>query len=236
MYHIVICDDEETILKDMGTAIEKEFAKQNLKIRRTLISDAYKLQELLEKEPVDVLFLDIDMPYMNGMELATWILEKQLPLLLVFVTNQDTLVYQTFRYQPFGFIRKSVFHEEIEDIVERLGEKLQYSQDFIVWQQGGESIKLKLKDISYFEADSNYVNVVTKEKVYRFRDTLVALEKRLEMKGFIRIHKGFLINGEKMHILKSDSIEMEEGTLLPIGRSYGEEVKKKIMLLLRKYR
>lgn len=236
MYHIVICDDEETILNTMGMKIEAEFASKDMEVKKTLILDAHKLQQLLEKEDVDVLFLDIDMPHMNGMEIAGWIQEKNLPLLLVFVTSQDTLVYQTFRYQPFGFIRKSVFEEEIGDVVERLCEKLRYSQDFIVWQQSGENIKLKLQDIGYIEADSNYVNVVTADKTYRFRDTLSALEKRLDPKGFIRIHKGFLINGEKMHILKADSLEMEGGTLLPIGRSYADEVKKKIMLLLRKYR
>jgi len=236
MYHIVICDDEVTILNNLGTKIEEEFSARNLEIKKTLISDAHKLQQLLEIEAVDVLFLDIDMPHMNGMEIAGWIQERNLSLFLVFVTSQDTLVYRTFRYQPFGFIRKSVFDDEIGEVVQRLSEKLQSGQDYMVWQQNGENIKVKLQDISYIEADSNYVNVMTMEKVYRFRDTLSALEKRLEPKGFIRIHKGFLINGEKMHIMKSDSLEMEDGTLLPIGRSYGDEVKKKIMVLLRKYR
>lgn len=236
MYHIVVCDDEVTILNNIGTKIENEFFVRNVEVKKTLISDAHELQKLLEKENVDVLFLDIDMPHMNGMEIAGWIQEKKLSLLLVFVTSQDTLVYQTFRYQPFGFIRKSVFEDEIRDVVERLCEKLKYSQDFLVWQQNGENVKLDLKDISYTEADSNYVNVIAFEKVYRFRDTLSALEKRLEGKGFIRIHKGFLMNGEKMHIMKSDSVEMEDGTILPIGRSYAEEAKKKVTMLLRKYR
>lgn len=235
MYHIVICDDEETILENLGETIEAEFAKKNLQVHKTLISDAYQLQEIMQKEAVDVLFLDIDMPYMNGMELAAWLQEEKIPTLLVFVTNQDTLVYQTFRYQPFGFIRKSVFKQEIGEVVERLHEKLHYSKDYMVWQQGGESIKLKLAEIYYFESDSNYVKVITKEKTYRFRDTLAALEKQLEPKGFIRIHKGFLMNGEKLHVLKADAVIMEDGTTLPIGRSYAEEVKKKVMLLMRKF-
>lgn len=233
---VVICDDEEVILKNMSHSIETEFQSRGFRIDKILLTNPVKLQEHLKNQPTDVLFLDIDMPYINGMEIAAWIQEERIPVLLVFVTNQDTLVYQTFRYQPFGFIRKSVFEEEIGEVIERIALKLQYSEDYVVWQHAGESIKLKLEDIFYLEADSNYVNVKTKEKEYRFRDTLTSLENKLEAKGFFRIHKGFLINGERVHVLKSDHIEMEDGAILPIGRSYSESVRKKLMLLMRKYR
>lgn len=235
-YHIVVCDDEETILKDMGRVIEEEFLKRDVGIQSVFLPDARQLLEYLKRERVDVLFLDIDMPYINGMEIASFIQERNLPVLLIFVTSQDTLVYQTFRYQPFGFIRKSVFRDEIGEVAERVVTKLERIQDAIVWQQSGESVIVKLKDIIYLESDLNYVNVITEDKTYRFRDTLTNLEGRLEPKGFIRIHKGFMVNGDKVHILKADRIQMEDGTFLPVGRSYGEAVKKKLMLLFRRYR
>ena len=64
------------------------------------------------------------MPYFNGMDIAGYINEKALHTILVFVTSHDALVYQTFAYRPFGFIRKTHIEEEIDELTERIKKEL----------------------------------------------------------------------------------------------------------------
>ena len=105
MYHIVICDDEKEILQELSEKIKEQFERKNISAEYSCVDDSRTLMELLQTEKVDVLFLDIDMPYFSGMDIAGWITENGLNTILVFVTSHDALVYQTFAYRPFGFMR-----------------------------------------------------------------------------------------------------------------------------------
>ena len=90
-------------------------------------------------------------------------------------------------------------------------------------------IKLQLDEILYFESDGNYLKLFSKDKEYRFRDTLSAIENTLSDSGFVRIHKGFLVNQAAVKMLTSDEAELVNGTRIPIGRSYSEAAKKQLM-------
>ena len=107
MYQIAICDDEEKILLDIQKKIEKYFISQEMDANYFYTNDSEKMLEYIKNEPLDVLFLDIDMPHISGMDIASYIKENRLEILLVFVTSQDALVYQSFAYRPFGFLRKT---------------------------------------------------------------------------------------------------------------------------------
>ncbi len=107
MYHIVICDDEKEILDDILRKVRNCFDENDILACYTGFDDARKLMECIQNKKIDVLFLDIDMPYHNGMDIAGYINEHGLKTILIFITSHDALVYQTFAYRPFGFIRKT---------------------------------------------------------------------------------------------------------------------------------
>ena len=94
-------------------------------------------------------------------------------------------------------------------------------------------IRLNIDDLIYFEADSNYVKLVTSKEVYRFRTTLRMLEEELMNKGFIRIHKGFLVNQIFVHTIRAADVELTNGVLLPISRTNKEEVRKQLLRYMR---
>lgn len=229
---VVICDDEVRILKEMKAYVERIFRQSAYQGEVIAISDSAKLAERLETAQIDILLLDIDMPHINGMELAGAILEKRLPILLIFVTGKESLVYDSFQYQPFSFIRKSMYEKELEDTLLRAIRKL-LSRDTIALRQGGVYMRLDLSDILYLEADGNYVKIVTEKETVRHRETLSHMEQQLDGKGFIRIHKGFLVNEQAVFRLLSDKVALTNGEELPIGRKSREETRK---LLLRGFR
>ena len=91
------------------------------------------------------------------------------------------------------------------------------------------NVKLRLEDILYFESEGNYLKVITDDEEYRFRETMQTLEMSLSSDGFVRIHKGFLLNQGSVKMIKSDSVILCNDVQLPFGRSYLESARKKLM-------
>lgn len=236
MYHIVVCDDEKEILDDILTKVRSCFEKNNISARYTGIDDSRKLMECIQNEKIDVLFLDIDMPYHNGMDIAGYINELGLQTILIFITSHDALVYQTFAYRPFGFIRKTHINQEIDELVRRVHNELLENKQELVIQKGQELTRVFIKDIIYIEAEKNYLMIRTCDDIIRIRETMMNLSNELQGKGFIRCHKGYLVHAEYIEKLKNSEIILRTGNenvVLPVGRSYEKEVHRKILEMLR---
>lgn len=236
MYQIAICDDESKILNDIHTKIAACFKEQDIPAEYFCTDDSKKMMEQLQQEKVDVLFLDIDMPYFSGMDIAAYLNENRLNTILVFVTSQDALVYQTFTYRPFGFIRKTHIDEELQELVKRINKELNDRKQDLVVSKGQELIRILLQDILYIESEGNYLNFYMKNDTLKIRETMTNMEKELCHKGFIRCHKGYLINGEHIGKLRSGEVDLQCNSAtvsVPVGRSYEKDVRKKIMELMR---
>lgn len=233
MYKIAICDDEDKILEDLLEAIKLNILRLNIKVEYFTTSDSEELLRYLENEEPHILFLDINMPKFDGMDIGEFLMNKESNTSLIFVTSYDELVYQSFKYHPFGFIRKSHFHEEIYDNLKSVMKTLEDKKDSLTIKSGNELIKIEINKIRYFEAEQNYVVVFTDKCNYRFRETLGNLEKELEGKGFLRVHRGYMVNQKWVFIFNSREIKLQDGCIIPIGRSYWEEVKKQLMKFMR---
>ena len=235
-YQITICDDEPKILDDLAQRIKDGFIQLKIEAEYYCTTNSAQVMEHLQTNVVDVIFLDIDMPVFSGMDIAGYLNEKQPQAILVFVTSHDALVYQSFAYRPFGFLRKTHLDEELQRVMERVRKELQNRKRDIVISKGQELIRILIQDILYLEAEGNYLNIHTKNEVLRVRETLTNMEKELLGKGFLRCHKGYLINAEYIEKFKTTEVDLRMGEVfqtIPIGRSYEKEVRSRIMELLR---
>ena len=232
MLKVVVCDDEENILKDIAGIVENKLSERQVECSVQAINDARILLEELKENLIDVLFLDIDMPYYSGMDIASYISENNLSTILIFVTSHDELVFKTFAYKPFGFIRKIHLDEEIDELVDRLSKELEDRKQELVITRAGEIVKVPLCDISYIESEGNYLNIRTREELVRHRETMSNMENELKGKDFIRCHKGYLVNVNFIEKMKMSELIVKcgkEEVIVPVGRSYEKDVKKKIM-------
>lgn len=223
---IYLCDDERQILQDMAGKVRG--MQPGSRVR--CFERSGELWVALQAERCDVLCLDIDMPEMSGLELAAKMEELAVRPLLIFVTSHDELVYDSLKFHPFGFVRKAYFAEEMEKLLEDCTEELGSRERHFFFQSGAERVRLSLQEILYFESDGNYVKLFARVgEPYRFRDTLYSLEAALSGDGFIRIHKGFLVNQRAVRVLRGNEAELENGTCLPIGKSYVQETRSRLM-------
>ena len=225
---IAVCDDESKILEDIKSIILNLYPGDDV----NLFSSG---EEFLESDDnPDVLLLDIDMPGMSGMDVASKLAEKETDTLMVFVTAHDELVYDSFKYHPFAFVRKTYLREELSGVLKDCRLKIDKKNKRYVFKSGSETVSLSLDEILYFESFANYLTVKTKTLEYKTRSTISGAQNELEKNDFLRIHKGFLVNLEHVKTVKSDELLLDNDETLPIGKSYSEEARKVILKYMRR--
>ena len=222
---IFICDDELKILSDISAKVRSLLPEADI----SEFTGGNALLEAICENSCDILLLDIDMPEISGLDIASRLTDPANKPLLVFVTSHDELVYDSLQFHPFGFVRKSYMDKELPRILADCVSELKSREKHFCFHTASADVKLQLDEIMYFESDGNYLKLFVKDGVYRFRDTLSAVDNTLSDSGFIRIHKGFLVNQAAVKMLASDEAELINGVRIPIGRSYGEAAKKQLM-------
>ncbi len=230
--NICICDDEKKILEEITSFIKKEFPQS--KVKSFSDGNFFLLSLAAAEEEADLLLIDIDMPGISGMEVAAKLAEEKSKILIVFVTAHDELVYDSFKYHPFAFVRKKYLQEELRNVLKDCQKEIDGRNRPFVFQTASQTINLAQSEILYFEGQANYLAIHTSGSEYRMRSTMAAIEEELKNNGFLRIHKGFLVNLEHVKILKTENLELDNGELLPIGKSYSDEAKKSILRYMRR--
>ena len=225
---IAVCDDETKILEDIKSIILKLYPEDEV----NLFSGGEEFLESHEKP--DVLLLDIDMPGMSGMDVASTLADEDADTLIVFVTAHDELVYDSFKYHPFAFVRKTYLQNELRNVLEDCRLKIDKKNKNYVFKSGSEMVSLSLEEILYFESLANYLTIKTKTSEYKTRATISSAESELEKNDFLRIHKGFLVNLEHIKTVKSDELLLDNDEVLPIGKSYSEEARRIILKYMRR--
>ncbi len=222
---ICLCDDEPQMLKHISGRVKELMPNAQI----TEFADGRSLLSALKEKDCDVLLLDIDLPDITGLEVAAHLEKMENKPLLVFVTGHDELVYGSLLFHPFGFIRKNFLDLELEKVLLDCEKELSHREQFFVFKSSNENIRLNTKQILYLESDGNYLKLFTKDSEYRFRDTIATVNEQLQDKGFIRFHRGFLVNQEAVKVLGADEVQLVNGVRIPIGRSYADTAKKQWM-------
>lgn len=231
MLKIVVCDDEAEICKNISLIIERLTCNNKLSKAEVLV--CYNGESLLKENDIDLVLLDIDMPGMSGMEAAARLSERKNAPLIVFVTAHDELVYDSFKYHPFAFVRKKYLEEELTQVLMDCKKEFDSRDKYFSFKSGGDTVKLLSSDIMYFEAEANYLIIHIANETYRMRATISGIEDNLKNEGFIRIHKGFLVNQEHIRTLKQGEVVLESGDMLPIGKAYAASAKASILRYMR---
>ncbi|WET04866.1 LytTR family DNA-binding domain-containing protein [Flavobacterium sp. YJ01] len=227
-YTCIIIDDDEI---DRLTAVSyaKKFPVLDI---LGIFESAEDAVPFLEKEKIDILFLDIDMPGLNGIEFRKQALD--IPV-CVFITAHPEHAVESFQIETLDFIVKPLkldrFTQTINRIEEFMEIKLKASLfeasiggDTIYIKEGHEQTKVKLHEILYLEALKDYTLVVTDRKRHCVLSSIGNLLKEDHFQSFIRIHRSYAVQKQYVQKINSSEIILNNNTVIPIGRSYKENL------------
>jgi DNA-binding LytR/AlgR family response regulator len=195
--------------------------------------DAYAF---LQKQPVDILLLDIEMPGMTGLEL-TKNLSRNRPL-IIFTTSKKEYAVEAFELNVADYIVKPVtpsrFKQAIDrarEIIESNNEDVRMAEDeFIFIRDSNVVRRLKIDDILYAEAMGDYVKLHTPQKFYAIHTTLRAVEERLPSSKFIRVHRSYIASLQKIDTIQDGALVIN-GKPVPVADAYRAALNKKMNVL-----
>lgn len=235
MYKAVICEDQKLFAKGLGERIKKEIADKGGECEIAYFDDGQELLEQLKSMKFDMIFLDIDMPKMSGIDLADEIHKHEPEANIIFVTNREDLVFKAIHYRPFRFIRKEELERELPEAIEALLKKI-HSEECLLELQTREGVALvPVKKITYVESCKHYLTIYTQENKYEVRDKISNYEKKLDAYGFIKIHRSYLANVRFIKSIKASGVELDDEELLPVSREKLQEVKQQYLVYMRKF-
>ncbi len=227
-YSCIIVDDDE-IDRLTVLSFAKKFPVLDI---LGVFETAEEALSFLEKEKIEILFLDIDMPGLNGIEFRKQALEVPV---CVFITAHPEHAVESFQIETLDFIVKPLkldrFTQTINRIEEFMEIKLKASLfeasiggDTIYIKEGHEQTKVKLHEILYLEALKDYTLVVTDRKRHCVLSSIGNLLKEDHFQSFIRIHRSYAVQKQYVQKINSNEIVLNNNAIIPIGRSYKENL------------
>jgi len=222
---IAICDDQRECRNDIRYQLKEYFTQNQIHDNKiTEYASGMDLLEAYSPGVFDVIFLDIQMPGINGEDTAGRIRNLDLNVDIVFVTNMKDQSLMGYNYNAKGFLIKKVAQTQMNKLMDRLRNEMSRRTDigsYAIAQKFDEGIvHLQLSNVYYFESYDKYICAVTSSGKHEFRGQLKTVEKDLCGKGFLRINRSLLIN--MSHVFKNfrDEVVLNTGESLPIGKSY----------------
>lgn len=220
MLRIAICDDEIDARDALRIQLEKLLIEDFEEIVYEF-SSGTNAASWLYNHPgeIDLLFLDVEMKGLNGMETAEKIRTFDEQIIIVFVTGYADHVFDGYRAGAMDYLMKPVTEEKLQTLLGRVRVKTAQEETYTIKNIDG-TWRFRLTDILYFYSDKRRVFLVTARGQHAFYARLDEIEKQLSP-HFIRIHQRYLINPSRVDYLGSESVTIHE-TELSCSRKYRE--------------
>ncbi len=200
-------------------------------------SDSFQLFEKGE-EPIDLIFLDVEMPEMSGLEFLNTL---DSPPMIIIISGQEKYALEAYEYDVIDYLLKplsiSRFYKAITKAQKRFQEKesiSKYPEEIFIKKKNSTLVRLRYDDILWVEALENYVTVNTFKEKFTIHFTMKAIENKLPSEKFKRVHRSYIVNIHQIEQIEDNNviIKVNSGTkVIPIGKSYRDNLMNDLNLI-----
>lgn len=221
MISCIAVDDEPLALVVLQEYISKT---PQLELRHSF-TDAHAAGDYIRKNPVDLLFMDIQMPQITGIQLIKS-LPKPPPV--IFTTAYSNYAVEGFNLDAIDFLLKPFAYERFLKATNKANEYLEYknkpiteSNDFIFVRADYQIIKINLSDIRFIEGMDDYIKIYVGEKMIVTNIPMKEIYRRLPSNRFIRVHRSYIVPLDRIESVRNKRIKVGDKHI-PIGESYAD--------------
>ena len=216
----IIIDDEP-----LAVDLLKHYAESNtflqLEFATTEVFDAI---DFLKSNKVDLIFTDIQMPDLTGIQLMKVLDHSQK---FILTTAYPDYALESFNYNVIDYLLKPIskekFNQSIIKFKSLFEEKIQINKDYLFVKSEGRQVKIVFDDILYVEGLKDYLKIITRTSKLLVLETMKSFEERLPL-NFKRIHRSYLINTNHLSVIDGNSVYIQD-KLIPIGETYRKDFK-----------
>lgn len=225
---IAVCDDNPTIRTQIVALLKECAASKDLDIELKEYQDGSQIvEEIKMGTRFHLIYMDIEMEQMDGLEAAEHIREYDAVVPLIFVTNYDTYAVRGYDVMSMAYLLKPIDREKFIHVFERAWRLIGKNEELFVFETLRSHIKLPIKEILYFQSNNKKVEIHFKNGREEFTAKLDDVEVQLEKSGFefLRIHKSYLVNFKHIMRINGDRVILTDGKTLRISERYCTRVK-----------
>lgn len=221
---IAICDDEQNQIEYLSGVVS-DWARKNRHIVEVKCYPSAKsfLFDYSEEKDFDILLLDIEMPEMNGVELAKTVRKENSTIQIVFITGYYEYFSDGFDVSALHYLIKPADERKLLPVLDRAVSNLNYRQRAVLLTSPGGGVKVSLADICYVESENVHVAVHTTSGVYHSRISLAKFAEQLD-ETFIKVHRSYIVGLKYVKRISRTDITMLNGDIVPISRGMYDEV------------
>ncbi len=226
----IVVDDDAMSLKIINALIDKTPFLHT----KGLFENPMKAAEALQSLTIDLIFLDIEMPQMNGLELISTLSN---PPQVILVSNNKNYALDAFQYDVTDYLLKPInydrFLKAAQKAVNNVAKVSVHENNDVhnlFVKVDSLFINLNVKDIFWLEAFGDYVKIKTDEELYTVYTTMKALEEKLPYQEFVRIHRSYIVRIDKIKNISATNLQVLD-RIFPIGNSYKKELMDRIVML-----
>lgn len=231
MYHVGVCDDSVNICSFIEKCLLQKANRENIVIKMETWYSGEELWSYLQTEDqIDILFLDIELLDMTGIEVAENI-RNQLEnweIQIIYISGKTDYVQKLFKTQPMDFLIKPLDAEQIEKAFDTAKKIISKGMEKFEFQNGKEHYFISYNQIVYFTSSGRTVNLITISGNREFYGKLKEIGKNLP-NDFIIIHQSYIVNSKYIKRYVYETIELDDGTILPISKIYRKQVRQRLL-------
>ena len=226
---IIVDDDElcQTVISDMISELD------NIDCVATF-ENALDAFNFLNNESIDVVFLDVEMPKMGGMELLRNLKVKPQ---IVMITSHDEFALESYEYDVTDFLKKPVSNARFLKTIEKIQIRSQQNEtvvsskdETIFIKTDSKLIQVELKKIVWVEALGNYMQIHTTEDKFTILSTMKDIASKLPSDDFIRIQRSFIVRLDKIKSIQDNYVVLNDKQI-HIGKAYKDNLNERLNLL-----
>ena len=232
----VIIDDDK-----MSRRVIEEYVKKTdfLALQHSFSNAVEAINNIKKDEKVDLVFLDIEMPEMSGIDFLNTLTS---PCQIIIISSKEKYALEAFEYNVTDYLLKPILYSRFFKAVEKSFSRYDKTKEFregdneVFIKKGSKLVRVRYEEILWIEALENYVMIATYDENYTIHFTMKAIESKLPSNIFVRIHRSYIVNKTKIVTIEDNSIGIEyhkDVKLIPIGKSYRDKLLGDINLIFK---
>lgn len=226
--NIAICDDEYKICLQMERLLESILLELSIRYEIDIFCSSEKLCLEMSKTNYDIVFLDIELPGMNGVETGKYIREelKDESVQIAYISAKKEYAMELFEIRPINFLIKPLEEEGVQKVINKYLTISKQNNYNFEYKKRGDSFKVPMSEILYFEGKNRKVAIVMKSGADEFYGSMEDIYSQVKKQRFLFIHKSIIVNYNFIKRFGYEQVTMVDGQTFPISQSRRKAIRK----------
>lgn len=224
---VAVCDDYLSVCSQIEDILVSIFNELSIKYDIDVFNSGKVLCDEMLRTNYDIVFLDIQLPEMNGVDIGGYIRDKlkNEVVQIAYISAREEYAMELFDYRPINFLVKPITYEKIRKVIDKYLVISEQDNHIFTYKKGYEFFKIPMSDILYFENNNRKVRIVTKDSVDEFYDSMENIYSVVKLNKFLFIHKSTIVNYRYIKKLSYEQVTMTDGRVFSISQSRRKSIR-----------